>query len=84
MIFYEDDESKVMSPAEFKKMFGLTYSDFQKLDTDEAVIARKIKFANAHCCIDPYDAEIQQKITPIIRDSFIEMDIARKDSAYEI
>jgi len=85
MIFYNDNgDSKVISPAEFKKIFGLNFSDFQKLDTDEAVIARNIKFANAHCSVDPYDSEIQQKTNPIIRDNFIDLTEAVKDAAYEI
>lgn len=84
MIFYEGDDSIVMTPAAFKKTFGRNYSEFQKEDSDEAVIARKIKFADAHCCVDPYDEEINGVTTPLVRDNFVEMDSARTDSAYEI
>lgn len=85
MIFYKDGgDSTVISPAEFKKIFGLNFSDFQKLTTEEALIARNIKFANAHCTVDPYDTEILQKINPIIRDNFIDMNQAATDAAYEI
>ncbi|QDH49069.1 hypothetical protein PHYNN_139 [Pantoea phage Phynn] len=82
MIYYEDNNSSVMTPAAFKAMFGLSYAEFQK--SEDGVTARKVKFSDAHCCIDPYALEIANKVVPIVENNYLDLREAEKEAAYEI
>lgn len=80
MIYYEcnrdgfEENARIISPSEFKKLFGRSYGDFSKEEYDyNAVRARKIKFANAHCCLDPFAKEIHGYTEPLVYDNFSQL-----------
>lgn len=77
------DVFKPMSPAKFKERYGITFKEWKETLAKNDV-RQKLKFDECYCDDDPYAADVNGEIAPIIEGTAEQLRQSCIDAAYEV